>query len=90
MTKLQLAGGIGRGSDGVRAIVKVKNFSGTSALFNIKLLESMLKVIKTMGIEEVEVGVDRESRALLFFMDEDGTIAYALAPMEVKKEEEEE
>lgn len=81
---------IGRNPENTRAIAKVKDFSGTSALFSTELLNDAIKVLKTMGAEEVEVGVDRESDALLFFMDEDKTIAYALAPRKREKEEEEE
>jgi len=69
----------GANSDNNRAIVKVKNFSGTSALFNVRRLQNMLTVIKGMDIDVVEIGVDKESNALLFFMSEDRTIAYALA-----------
>jgi hypothetical protein len=75
----------GVSGDSSRAIVKVKDFDGSSAVFDVKLVQEMLDVIKKMDIKEVAIGVDKESGAMLFFMDDDRTIAYALAPREEEK-----
>ena len=80
----------GASGDGIRAIVKVEGFSGTSAFFSVRYIQDALDVLKNMDIEKVEIGVDRESSSLLFFMDEDETIAYAVAPRAIVVEEEEE
>jgi len=69
----------GSSGDNIRAFVKVKDFDGSSAVFDIGRLQDMLDTMKKMDIESVEIGVDKESDALLFFMDDDRTIAYALA-----------
>jgi len=69
----------GVSGDASRAIVKVEDFDGTSAVFNVEFVQYALDAIKKMDIESVEIGVDKETDALLFFMDEERTIAYALA-----------
>jgi len=76
----------GVSGDASRAIVKVEDFDGTSAVFNVKYVQYALDAIKKMGVESVEIGVDKESDSLLFFMDEERTIAYALAPKGAKEE----
>ena len=68
--------------DKIKGFVSVEKFEGQVTNIDLDFVKQALKVLgalKAMGFSEIEIGVENNG-ALLFFIDEERTTAFAIAP----------
>ena len=71
--------------------VKVEEFIGVTARFRVSMLDELAKFLQTLrklGINSVDIGLEDDGPLLVFFGD-NRDVAFAVAPM-IKKDDEEE
>ena len=69
-------------ADKAKGFIEITEFKGQSAMIGLDVLKEFvefLKLLKTLGFEEIEVGVET-NRPLLIFLNEEKTIALGFAP----------
>ena len=67
--------------DKIKGFVSIEKFEGQVTNIDLDVMKQALKVLDTLkatGFSEIEVGVENDG-ALLFFIDEKRTTAFAIA-----------